>query len=121
LVTRADRDALGAYVQAGVIDCMIVGTLMDVDEPGRDRRGVHWRVRTQRRRHFVIVSAISGPYVLAHELGHFLGNRAHSATPGNIMSYASRPGVPSLDEAQLRRIRRTLRRMRTTGELQPAR
>ena len=121
LKSRGDRDALGRFVRPGVINCMVVGSLMDVDEPGRERRGVHWRVRGNRARHFVVLSAAAGSYVLAHELGHFLGNQRHSPKPGNLMSYQGRPGVPTLDLSQIRRVRRTFRALRASGELRVAR
>ncbi len=117
LVSRADRDALARYLRPGVVNCMLVASLMDVDEPGRVRRGVHWRPRTQPSRHFVIVSAISGPYVLGHELGHFFGNREHSETPGNLMSYQLTDAIPVLDLAQIARVRTTLAKMIETREL----
>lgn len=120
MLSREDRDRLGAFLSPGAINCMIVATLMDVDEPGRERRGVHWTHRSERDRHYVIVSAISGPYVLAHELGHFFGNREHSDTPGNLMSYERTDAPPFLDEAQKKRVRDTLARMLGSGELKPA-
>jgi hypothetical protein len=117
IVERRDRDALGALLEGGVINVFIVGCLMDVDEPGRERRGVHWRVRNQRQRHFVIVSAISGPYVLAHELGHFFGNPEHSDVPGNLMSYQQTDAVPVLDPDQRNNVARTLESLFSSGEL----
>lgn len=117
LVSRADRDQLGALLLPDVINVFVVASLMDVDEPGRERRGVHWRVRSDPRRHLLIVSAISGPYVLAHELGHFLGNQAHSDTPGNLMSYLPGEGVPVLEAAQAAKVRVTLAQLLETGEL----
>lgn len=117
IIERSDRDALGALLGNGVINVFIVGRLMDVDEPGRERRGVHWRVRGNRRRHFVIVSAISGPYVLAHELGHFLGNQEHSDVPGNLMSYQQTDAVPVLDPPQRDNVARTVARLFARGEL----
>jgi hypothetical protein len=117
LVTRADRDALLAQVAQGAVHCMVVARLMDVDEPGRERRGVHWYRAGTSRPHMVIVSTLAGEYVLAHELGHFFGNPAHSQEPGNLMSYL--PGVlpPVLTEAQQRRVRQSLVRMQRRGEL----
>jgi len=129
IVERRDRDALGALLRPGVINVFVVGCLMDVDEPGRERRGVHWRVRVEARgssarerkqnrtRHFVIVSAISGPYVLAHELGHFLGNPEHSDVAGNLMSYQYTDQVPVLDAAQRERVARTVAALFASGEL----
>jgi hypothetical protein len=108
LVTRADRDALAPQVAKGAIHCFVVGKLMDVDEPGRERRGVHWHPRSNPARSFLIVSKISKPYVLAHELGHLFGNPKHSAVPGNLMSYERTANTPFLDAAQIRNIERTL-------------
>lgn len=117
LENRADRDQLGAYCQPGVINWFVVQSLRDVDEPARMRRGVHWRSRSQRPAHYVIVSRIAADFVLAHELGHFLGNHRHSPTPDNLMSYQHTGKPLFLDAAQLRRMRRTLRRYLRTGEL----
>jgi hypothetical protein len=117
LETRADRDALARYVRPGAVHCFVVARLMDVDEPGRERRGVHWKPRRAPRRRFVVVSKISGPYVLAHELSHFFGNQAHSDTPGNLMSYERTAAVPALEPAQIARIRATLARTIAQGEL----
>jgi hypothetical protein len=120
LETRADRDALGAEVQPRVIDCFVVESLRDVDEPQLMRRGVHWHSQTFPGAHFVVVSSIAGLDVLAHELGHFLGNSEHSHTPGNLMSYERGEGDPFLDEAQLVRMRRTIRGYLRRHELDPA-
>jgi hypothetical protein len=120
LVRRADRDQLLRYARAGAVHCMVVATLMDVDEPGRERRGVHWRARRDPR-HLVIVSTLAGPYVLAHELGHFFGNREHSDTPGNLMSYTRTEALPFFDERQQARVKETLRRMLETKELKAGR
>ena len=116
LVTRSERDALGASLVRGAINCFIVAQLMDVDEPGRERRGVHWHVRGSRK-HLVIVSAISGPYVLAHELGHFLGNPEHSDVAGNLMSYQHTDQVPVLDMLQRQRVKQTVEALFRTKEL----
>jgi hypothetical protein len=117
LVTRADRDRLLAHVKPGAVHCAVVAKLMDVDEPGRERRGVHWYKAGTSRPHMVIVSTLAGDYVLAHELGHYFGNSAHSPTAGNLMSYV--PGIkpPYLSEPQRRRIQRTLASMRRRKEL----
>jgi hypothetical protein len=117
IVERRDRDALGSLLRTGVINVFVVGCLMDVDEPGRERRGVHWRVRNNKQHHFVILSAISGPYVLAHELGHFLGNPEHSDVPGNLMSYQHTEAVPVLDAAQRERVAHTVSALFASGEL----
>ncbi|MFI5308804.1 MAG: hypothetical protein ACHQ53_15715 [Polyangiales bacterium] len=117
LESRGDRDALGAEVGRGVIDCFVVRSLRDVDEPPRLRRGVHWHSHTHPGAHFVILSSIAGPDVLAHELGHFLGNPAHSQTPGNLMSYQRGDQPPFLDPDQVARLERALHGYLRRGEL----
>jgi hypothetical protein len=117
LETRADRDALGAYAKRGVIDCFVVRSLRDVDDPQHLRRGVHWRSQTHEGTRYVIISSISGTNVLAHELGHYLGNHAHSDVAGNLMSYTAGEGLPFLDEKQQKRLGRTVRELLSRGEL----
>ena len=121
LETRSDRDALAGYVGKQVIDWFVVESLRDVDEPERMRRGVHWHARGTPA-HYVILSTLGGPDVLAHELGHYLGNPEHSPTPGNLMCY-ERGGVepPFLDAPQLARLERALRGYFSRGELRGAR
>ena len=114
LETRADRDALAPGMIAGAINCFVVRSLRDVDDPTQMRRGVHWHAPAA---HFVILSSIAGPNVLAHELGHFLGNPAHSETAGNLMSYLPGPGLPVLDAPQLRKMQRAIRGYFARGEL----
>jgi hypothetical protein len=119
LTERSDRDALAAYVGREVIDWFVVEVLYDVDEPGRLRRGVHWHARTRAGAHFVVLSLLAGEDVLAHELGHYLGNPSHSETPGNLMSYQHTEVTPFLDEAQQAKLRRALRGYLRRGELAP--
>ena len=119
VVTRSDRDALARYVRKGAIHCFVVAKLMDVDEPGRERRGVHWHPRPGPGQSFLIVSKISLRYVLAHELGHLLGNPKHSAVPGNLMSYTRTERPPFLDRAQILRVERTLDVLLKEGTLVP--
>jgi hypothetical protein len=117
LVTRADRDRLLIHVKPGAVHCMVVAQLMDVDEPGRERRGVHWYRAGTSRPHMVIISTLAGDYVLAHELGHYFGNPEHSQEAGNLMSYV--PGVrpPFLTDRQKQRIQRSLAAMQRRAEL----
>lgn len=117
LETSTDRDALGAYARPGAIDCFFVRSLRDVDEPARMRRGVHWHARGFGGAHFVVLSSIAGADVLAHELGHYLGNPRHSRTAGNLMSYERSSEPPVLDAAQLRRMRAAIRGYLRRGEL----
>lgn len=107
--TRAHRDALGHdRFQRGTIDVYLVAYLGDVDVPGQEIRGVHWRSQKDRARRFVIVSTISPPKVLAHELGHFFG-LPHSHYPESIMNKAPRAAPPYEErrfaERELSRIR----------------
>jgi hypothetical protein len=117
--TRADRDALGEYFTRGTIHLFCVASLRDVDEADRMRRGVHWRSTTHPGAHYVILSSIAGVDVLAHELGHYLGNPEHSEVPGNLMSYEHTEVTPFLDAAQAARLRRRLRTYLSTRELVP--
>lgn len=120
LSSRADRDALAEYLKRKVINCFVVASLRDVDEPERMRRGVHWHAATRGGAHYVIISTLGGRDVLSHELGHFLGNPEHSPTPGNLMSYEHGPMLPFLDAAQLKRLERSLRGYFKRAELVPA-
>jgi hypothetical protein len=68
--------------------------------------------------HLVVLAGYAGPGILAHELGHYLGNRRHSDVPGNVMSYdwAGRT-TPVFDADQTRRMRRFVRRALASGAL----
>lgn len=122
LVSRADRHALAPLLEGQRIHVFVVRSLANVDVEGDFIRGVHWSSRRGgpgpggNRRHYVILSSIAGPTVLAHELGHFFGN-PHSPTPGNIMSYERGSGPPFFDAGQLRRIRRHRQRFLHSEEL----
>jgi len=115
--TRADRDALGAFVRPHWINVFVVAALYDVDEPQRIRRGVHWHSTSHAPAHYVILSRISFDAVLAHELGHFLGNPSHSQTPGNLMSYHHTDVLPFLDEPQQRRLHQSVAAYLRSGSL----
>lgn len=119
LESRSDRHALADLLVARSINVFVVASLRDVDDPSLMRRGVHWRSANHPGTHHVILSAISGPTVLAHELGHYFGN-PHSSVPNDIMSYERDAEVlPFFDAEQLRRIRRARRRLLASGELIP--
>lgn len=120
LSSRADRDALAPYLQRKVINCFVVTSLRDVDEPERMRRGVHWHAASRPGAHYVIISLLGDRDVFSHELGHYLGNPNHSPTPGNLMSYERGPTLPFLDPDQLTRMERSLRGYFKRGELTPA-
>lgn len=116
--TRADRDALGAFVRPHWINVFVVASLLDVDEPQHVRRGVHWHSTRYAPAHYLILSRISFDAVLAHELGHFLGNPRHSETPGNLMSYHHTEVLPFLDAAQQRRLHQSVAAYLRSAELQ---
>jgi hypothetical protein len=118
LETRADRDALGAFVRPHWINVFVVASLLDVDEAQHVRRGVHWHSTRYAPAHYLILSRISFDAVLAHELGHFLGNPRHSGTPGNLMSYHHTDVLPFLDPAQQRRLHQSVAAYLRTAELQ---
>jgi hypothetical protein len=104
LETKEDRDALGEHFVDGVVNVFFVKALMDIDEIGRIRQGVCWRAPKQKR--FVAVASNAGPTVLAHELGHLLGN-GHSKVVDNVMSYDRSGGPVFFDSNQKKTMRRT--------------
>lgn len=119
-LNRADRNALARQVTSEVVNLFVVRTLMDIHEPGRTRRGVHWKAdRRGKRVHCVIMAAYADEGILAHELAHFFGNPRHRHVPGNLVGYVPGPGLPRLDPDQEKRLRQTLRRMVKNGELVP--
>lgn len=118
--TRDDRDLFGAHLNRGVINCFVVRSLRDVDDPTQVRRGVHWHSRSHVGAHYLILSSIAPIGVLAHELGHFLGNPKHDPTPGNLMSYHWGTQLPVLDATQARRVTEAVRDYLRRHELQLA-
>lgn len=116
LETRADRDALATECEPKVINVFVVASLRDVDDGVSARRGVHWRSSRHPTQRYIIVSAIAGPNVLAHELGHYFGN-GHSAVVDNLMSYNRTGGDVFLDERQAATIRSAARLAVTSGEV----
>ncbi len=120
--TREERDALAPLVVRGHVRVVIVTALEDVDEPGRMRMGVCWTARNDGRR-YVLLSTASFPGVLAHELGHFLGN-GHVAVPDNLMSYTRTGAEVFVDDVQTARARGTALRLlaaRTLEDVGPPR
>ncbi len=72
MVSRLDRDLLGRKRHTkGTVQAYIVKRLADVDKPGAEIYGVHWRDRSNGERRWVIVSSIAWSLTLGHELGHF--------------------------------------------------
>ncbi|MBK8214530.1 MAG: hypothetical protein IPK71_12385 [Myxococcales bacterium] len=113
--TREDRDAFADGIEPRLVNVFVVRSLMDVDEPGRVRRGVTWTQRKDRRR-YIVLSSIAMPSVLAHELGHFFGN-GHTTVVDNLMSYERGGGVVFLSAEQKSRIAEVATRFATTGFL----
>lgn len=115
--TRDDRDSLVRLGSGPEIHVFVVEELLDVDEVGRRRMGVHWRVRDEPARHGVVLASYALPTVLAHELGHYFGN-PHAHAPDDLMSYV-RTGsrAPFLSASEVRRARAAARRFAGSGEL----
>ena len=114
--SRADRDTFAAECVVKTINVFVVGSLRDVDDGVTFRRGVHWRHTQHHERRYIILSAIAGPSVLAHELGHYFGN-GHSSVTDNLMSYDRTGAEVFLDAAQSATIRKAARVALTSGEL----
>ncbi len=94
IATRLQRDELGAERFApGPIHLFLVGQLDDVDVADTQIRGVHWRLRRDVTRRWVIMSRISGEMVLAHELGHFF-SLPHSSYGVSVMNKKPRDAPP---------------------------
>jgi|GEM_PF-5791583 len=87
LRTRADRDELGRFASNDrAITVFLVRKLDDVDTAGQSLRGVHWRLRRDRRKTWIILSALDDTgAVLAHELGHYFG-LPHSRARQSVMN-----------------------------------
>lgn len=113
--TREDRDAFADGLEPRLVNVFVVRSLMDVDEPGRVRRGVTWTQRKDRRR-YIVLSSIAMPSVLAHELGHFFGN-GHTTVIDNLMSYERGVGVVFLSAEQKARIAERAALFATSGML----
>lgn len=94
MATREQRDAIGAdRFTRGVVHLFLVGQLDDVDVPGNVIRGVHWRLRRDTKKRWIIMSTLAAPSVLAHELGHFFG-LPHSSYAVSIMNKKPRREPP---------------------------
>jgi len=108
LETRNDRNQLARYLERGVVNVFVVDEMVDVDNRQEWRRGVHWKLQWRPDQHYLILTGIAPPTTLAHELGHYFGNRRHRWVPGNIMSY-EHGSSPTFDPDQLRRVEYTAR------------
>ena len=113
---RHDRNQLSRYLERGVVNVYVVGDMRDVDNQNEWRRGVHWRLPWQPDQHFLVLTSIAPPTTLAHELGHYFGNRRHRMIRGNIMSYDHGPR-PRFDPDQERRVRDTARTLLRSHQL----
>jgi len=116
LETKEDRDALGEHVLESTINVFFVKSLMDIDEIGRIRMGVVWR--TPQKKRFVAVASNAKRTVLAHELGHFLGN-GHSKVVDNVMSYDRTGGPVFFDANQKKTMRATALQLLRDGVVKP--
>jgi hypothetical protein len=104
IMTREARDAFAGSLEAKAINVFAIESLADVDEPGRLRKGVHWRPSGRADLHYVLIIASAPRGVLAHELGHFFG-LPHAGARDNLMSYSrSEGGTLFLDRGQKARL-----------------
>ena len=119
--TRGQRTALhrlmtpeGAQRESNIY-VFITGRLEDVDVPGQEIRGVHWRARGKSEQyHYVVLSVEAPSVVLAHELGHYFG-LPHSRFPMSIMNKLPRIDPPlslrTFAKPEYKHLRRRLRRI----------
>jgi hypothetical protein len=120
ILTRADRNRLGARVRArGAIDVFLVGRLGDIDNRGGEINGVHWRRGGKR---WIIVAARAWDLTLGHELGHYFG-LPHSDVAASIMNTTHRSEPPLGERVfqpdELTRMRAGLERMLRSRALRP--
>jgi hypothetical protein len=92
--TAEQRDAIGRpRFDRGVVHMFLVARLGDVDVPGEEIRGVHWRQRSNTDKRWIILSKIGSSVVPGHELGHFFG-LPHSRYRDSVMNKRPRDQPP---------------------------
>ena len=110
---RLAREVAREKYQATDIPIFVTGRLDDVDIPGEEIRGVHWRSRWKGEKyHYVVLSSIAPAFVLIHELGHYFG-MGHSRYIESIMNKLPRNEPPlslrTFAKPEYNHLRRVLR------------
>lgn len=94
VATREQRDDIGRHkFGPSVVHLFLIEQLDDVDVPGEQIRGLHWRQRSNTAKRWVLLSRIAPDMVLAHELGHFF-SLPHSTYAISIMNKRRRESPP---------------------------
>ncbi|MBM4352184.1 MAG: hypothetical protein FJ109_00065 [Deltaproteobacteria bacterium] len=118
VVSKDDRDRLGEKRwRKGVVNVFVPGKVDNVDEAG-EIYGVHWRLRKDVRKRWIIVSSIAWPFTLVHEFGHFFG-LSHTRAKGSVMNLKG--ATPAKDrrytDGEIESMKKVLSAKLESGEL----